>query len=173
MGGVGSGRPCSGKRDKSRLTLEEKIERNRVRARDRWNRLKEQKESQPDLKGQTLYKLHYREKYHLNEERLGHLREDGKAFRVDEDPIEWMKRIKEQNKRRLDEIFADPEAMERIFSDRDDIPTLQRAAQREKRYLSAKEIAEIERKLNEEFNIVEDRRPTQSTYKKSEEETTE
>jgi hypothetical protein len=173
MGGVGSGRPCSGKRDKSRLTLEEKIERNRVRARDRWNRLKEQKESQPDLKGQTLYKLHYREKYHLNEERLGHLREDGKAFRVDEDPIEWMKRIKEQNKKRLDEIFADPEAMERIFSDRDDIPTLQRAAQREKRYLSAKEIAEIERKLNEEFNIVEDRRPTQSTYKKSEEETTE
>ena len=171
MGGVGSGRPCSGKRDKSRLTLEEKIERNRVRARDRWNRLKEQKESQPDLKGQTLYKLHYREKYHLNEERLGHLREDGKAFRVDEDPIEWMKGIREQNRKRLDDIFNDAEAMERIFSDRDDIPTLQKQAQRERRYLSAKEIAEIERKLNEEFNIVEDRRPTQSTYKKSEETT--
>jgi len=173
MGGVGSGRPCSGKRDKSRLTLEEKIERNRVRARDRWNRLKEQKESEPDLKGQTLYKLHYRQRYHEDEERLGHLREDGKGFRVDEDPIEWMKGIREQNRKRLDDIFNDTEAMERIFSDRDDIPTLQRAAQREKRYLSAKEIAEIERKLNEEFNIVEDRRGTQSTYKKSEEETTE
>ena len=173
MGGVGSGRPCSGKRDKSRLTLEEKIERNRVRARDRWNRLKEQKESQPDLKGQTLYKLHYREKYHLNEERLGHLREDGKAFRVDEDPIEWMKRMREQNKARLEEILNNTEAMERIFSDREDLSQIQKAAQREKKYMSAKEIAEIERKLNEEFNIVEDRRPTQSTYKKSEEETTE
>jgi hypothetical protein len=63
--------------------------------------------------------------------------------------------------------------MERIFSDREDLSQIQKAAQREKKYMSAKEIAEIERKLNEEFNIVEDRRPTQSTYKKSEEETTE
>jgi len=174
MGGTGSGRPASGKRSNERLTLEEKIERNRVRARERWERLKEQKESEPELKGQTLYKLHYREKYHLNEERLGHLREDGKAFRVDEDPIEWMKRIREQNKRRLDEIFADPEAMERIFSDRDDIPALQKAAQREKRYFSEKEIREMERKLNEEFNLVEDRRGIQqSSYKPLNEETTE
>jgi hypothetical protein len=174
MGGVGSGRPCSGKRDKSRLTLEEKIERNRVRARERWERLRTQKESEPDLKGQTLYKLHYRERYHLDEERLGHLREDGKGFRVDEDPTQWMKEIREKNKRRLDDILNDAEAMERIFSDRDDIPALQKAAQREKRYFSEKEIREMERKLNEEFNLVEDRRGIQqSSYKPLNEETTE
>jgi hypothetical protein len=171
MGGTGSGRPASGKRSNERLTLEEKIERNRVRARERWHRLKEQKENQTDLTGQSLYKLHYREKYHNDESRLGHLREDGKPFKVNEDPKEWMKYIREKNKQRLDEILNDSEAMERIFSDRDDISQLQKSAQRQKNYLSAKEIAEIEAKLNKEFNLVEDRRPTQSTYKKSEETT--
>ena len=170
MGGVGSGRPCSGKRDKSRLTLEEKIERNRQRSRDRWHRLKEQKESEPDLKGQTLYKLHYREKYHLDEERLGYLREAGKGFDINEDPNEWMKYIRNKNRERLDIILNDVELMERVFSDRDDISDLQKAAQRQKTYLSAKEIAEIERKLNEEFNLIEDRRGNyQTTYKKTEE----
>ena len=166
MGGVGSGRPCSGKKDKSRLTLAEKIERNRVRARERWHRLKEQKESEPDLKGQSLYKLHYRERYHLDEERLGHLRESGKGFTVDEDPIEWMKKMREQNKARLEEILNNTEAMERIFSDREDLSQIQKAAQREKKYMSAKEIKEIETKLNKEFNLVEDRRVNQqSSYK--------
>jgi hypothetical protein len=167
MGGQGSGRPAKGKKDMTRLTLEEKIERNRVRARERWQRLKEQKESETELRGQSLYKLHYREKYHQNEERLGYLREDGKVFKVHENPIEWMKYIREKNKNRLDEILNDSEAMERIFSDRDDIPQLQKSAQRQKTYLTAKEIAEIERKLNEEFNLIEDRRPNQSTYKKT------
>lgn len=171
MGGANSGRKPSGRTN--RLTLEERIQRNRDRARERWQKLKEQKESEPDLKGQTLYKLHYREKYHLDEERLGHLKEDGKGFRVDEDPIEWMKKMREQNKKRLDDILNDAEAMERIFSDRNDISDVQRAAQREKSYFSEKEIREMERKLNEEFNIVEDRRPGQSTYKRTEEETTE
>jgi hypothetical protein len=166
MGGSGSGRPASGKKDLSRLTLEQKIERNRVRARERWQRLRTQTESEPDLKGQSLYKLHYRQKYHENEERLGHLREDGKAFRVDEDPIEWMKKIREQNKKRLDDILNDTEAMERIFSDRDDISDVQKAAQRHRTYLSAKEIKEIEANLNKEFNLVEDRKPnTYSTFK--------
>ena len=76
-----------------------------------------------------------------------------------------MKGIREKNRERLDIILNDAEAMERIFSDRNDISDLQRQAQRQKTYLSAKEIKEIERKLNEEFNIVEDRRPGQSTYK--------
>jgi len=166
MGGSGSGRPASGKKDRGRLTLDEKIERNRVRARERWQRLKIQTESEPDLKGQSLYKLHYRQKYHEDEERLGHLKEDGKGFRVDEDPIEWMKGIREQNRKRLDDILNDTEAMERIFSDREDLSQVQKAAQREKAYLSAKEIKEIEEKLNREFNLVEDRRGNQqSTYK--------
>jgi len=171
MGGSGSGRPASGKRNNERLTLEEKIERNRVRARERWHRLKEQKENQTDLTGQSLYKLHYREKYHNDESRLGHLREDGKPFKVNEDPKQWMIYIREKNRKRLDDILNDAEAVERIFSDRDDISDLQKAAQRQKNYLSAKEIAEIEAKLNKEFNLVEDRRPAQSTYKKSEETT--
>jgi hypothetical protein len=171
MGGTGSGRPASGKRSNERLTLEEKIERNRVRARERWHRLKEQKESETELSGQSLYKLHYREKYHSDEERLGHLREDGKVFKVNEDPQQWMIYIREKNRQRLDDILNDAEAVERIFSDRDDISDLQRAAQRQKTYLSAKEIAEIEAKLNKEFNLVEDRRPSQSTYKRKEETT--
>jgi len=167
MGGTGSGRPASGKKERGRLTLEEKIERNRVRARERWQRLRTQTESEPDLKGQSLYKLHYRQRYHEDEERLGHLREDGKGFRVDEDSTQWMKEMREKNKKRLDDILNDTEAMERIFSDREDLSQIQKAAQKEKKYLSAKEIKEIEEKLNREFNLVEDRRPNQSTYKKT------
>jgi hypothetical protein len=166
MGGSGSGRPASGKRSNERLTLAEKVERNRVRARERWKRLRDEKEAGVDLSGYDKYKLHYKVKYHSDEERLGYLREDGKPFKVNEDPKEWMKYIREKNKQRLDEILNDSEAMERIFSDRDDISQLQKSAQRQKNYLSAKEIAEIERKLNEEFNLVEDRRGIQqSSYK--------
>ena len=166
MGGYGSGRPASGRKDMTRLTLEEKIERNRVRARERWTRLKTQTESEPDLKGQTLYKLHYRQRYHEDEERLGYLREDGKVFKVEEDPAKFMIYIREKNRKRLDDILNDSEAMERIFADRNDISDLQRAAQREKKYFSEKEIKEMERRLNEEFNLVEDRRGIQqSSYK--------
>jgi hypothetical protein len=173
MGGLGSGRPASGKKNNSRLNLDEKIERNRVRARERWQRLRDEKEAGGDLSGYEKYKLGYKVRYHSDEERLGHLREDGKPFKVNEDPIQWMKEIREKNRQRLDDILNDAEAMERIFSDRNDISDLQKAAQRQKTYLSAKEIAEIEAKLNKEFNLVEDRRPTQSTYKRTEEETTE
>ncbi len=166
MGGSGSGRPASGKKDLSRLTLAEKIERNRVRARERWQRLRDEKEAGKDLSGYQKYKLYYKVKYHSDEERLGHLREDGKPFKVNEDPIQWMKQMREKNKKRLDDILNDTEAMERIFSDRNDISDLQRAAQRQKTYLSAKEIKEIEAKLNEEFNLIEDRRVSkQSSYK--------
>jgi hypothetical protein len=171
MGGVGSGRPASGKKNNSRLNLDEKIERNRVRARERWQRLRQEKEAGGDLSGYEKYKLGYKVRYHSDEERLGYLREDGKPFKVDEDPIQWMKEIREKNKKRLDDILNDAEAMERIFSDREDISDLQKAAQRQKTYLSVKEIAEIEAKLNKEFNLVEDRRPTQSTYKRTEETT--
>jgi hypothetical protein len=93
------------------------------------------------------------------------------VFKVNEDPKEFMIYIREKNRKRLDDILNDEEAIQRIFSDRDDISDLQKAAQRQKSYLSAKEIAEIERKLNEEFGLIEDRRPSQSTYKKSEETT--
>ena len=169
MGGLGSGRPASGKKDNSRLTLEEKIERNRVRARERWQRLRDEKEQGKDLSGYQKYKLYYKVKYHDDEERLGYLREDGKVFKVNEDPKQFMVYIREKNKNRLDEILNDPEAMERIFSDRDDISDLQKAAQRQKTYMSEKEIKEIEKRLQEEFNIVEDRRQSQSTYKKTNE----
>jgi hypothetical protein len=166
MGGLGSGRPASGKKDNSRLTLEEKIERNRVRARERWQRLRDETEDGKTLTGYAKYKLGYKLRYHDDEERLGYLRESGKSFRVDEDPIEWMKQIREKNIKRLDEIFADPEAMERIFADRNDISDIQKAAQRQKNYYSAKEIKEMEAKLNKEFNLVEDRRTnTYSTFK--------
>jgi hypothetical protein len=166
MGGLGSGRPASGKKDNSRLTLEEKIERNRVRARERWQRLRDETEDGKTLTGYAKYKLGYKLRYHDDEERLGFLREDGKALKHNEDPIEWMKYIREKNKSRLDEIFADPEAMERIFADRNDISDIQKAAQRQKNYYSAKEIKEMEAKLNKEFNLVEDRRTnTYSTFK--------
>lgn len=172
MGGVNSGRRPSGQT--TRLTLEEKIERNRVRARERWQRLREEKENSPELKGKEKYNLYYREKYNKDEERLGHLRQPGKTFKVDEDPIQLIKEIRETNKRRLDEILNDPEAIERIFSDRDDISDLMKAKQKQKNYFSAKEIAEMERKLNEEFNLVEDRRTNSySTFKPINEETTE
>ena len=169
MGGSGSGRPASGKKDKQRLTLEEKVERNRVRARERWQRLRDEKENGVQLSGYQKYKQQYRLTYHVAEERLGHLRESGKTFRVDEDPIQWMKEIREKNKKRLDDILNDTEAMERIFKDRDDISEIQKNAQRQKKYMSEKEIKEIEKRLQEEFNIVEDRRPSQSTYKKTNE----
>jgi hypothetical protein len=75
-----------------------------------------------------------------------------------------IKEIRETNRRRLDEILNDPQAMERIFSDREDIPFLQKQTQRRKTYYTDKEIKEMERKLNDEFNLVEDRKP-QSTFK--------
>jgi len=170
MGGVGSGRPASGKKDNQRLTLEEKIERNRVRARERWQRLRDEKEKGKDLSGYQKYKLYYKVKYHSDEERLGYLREDGKVFKVNEDPQKFIAYIREKNKNRLDEILNDPEAVERIFSDRDDISDLQKAAQRQRKYMSQKEIKEKLKELEEEFGLVEDRRPGQSTYKQTNEE---
>jgi hypothetical protein len=164
MGGTGSGRKPTG--SKTKLTFEEKVERNRVRARERWQRLRDETEGGKNLSGYAKYKLGYKLRYHNDEERLGFLREDGKALKHNEDPEEWMKYIREKNKSRLDEILNDVETMERIFSDRDDISDLQKAAQRHKNYFSAKEIAEMERKLNEEFNLVEDRRGNKySTFK--------
>ena len=166
MGGLGSGRPASGKKDNQRLTVDERIQRNRVRARERWQKLRDEKENGENLSGYQKYKQQYRLSYHLSEERLGYLRENGRSFSVEEDPIEWMKYIREKNKQRLDEILNDAEAMERIFADRDDISEIQKQAQKQKNYISQKEIKEIERKLEEEFNIVEDRKPnTYSTFK--------
>ena len=172
MGGSGSGRKATGVREtgvRGRLTTEEKVERNRVRARERWQRLKEEKEKSADLSGYQKYKLSYKVKYHNDEERLGYLRESSLKFALNEDPYEFLIYVREKNKKRLDEILNDPEAIERIFSDRDDISELQRNAQRQKKYYSEKEIKEMERKLNEEFGLVEDRRPGQSTYKKTNE----
>lgn len=172
MGGSGSGRKATGFRAtgvRGRLTTEEKVQRNRDRARERWQRLKEEKEKSTDLSGYEKYKLSYKVKYHNDEERLGYLRESSLKFALNEDPYEFLIYVREKNRKRLDEILNDPEAIERIFSDRDDISELQRNAQRQKKYYSEKEIKEMERKLNEEFNIVEDRRPGQSTYKKTNE----
>jgi hypothetical protein len=167
MGGLGSGRPASGKKDNSRLTLEEKIERNRVRARERWQRLRDETEDGKTLTGYAKYKLGYKLRYHDDEERIGHLREEGRVFKVDEDPAEFLIYVREKNKKRLDEILNDSEMMEYIFADRNDLSEIQRNAQRHKNYYTAKEIAEMERKLNEEFNLVEDRRYQQTTYKKT------
>ena len=173
MGGPGSGRPVGKNRapkaDLSHLTKEEKAERNRQYGRDRWERLRQEKEENSELTGYQKYKINYKIKYADDEARIGHLREDGRVFKVDEDPAEFLIYVREKNRRVLDEILNNPEMMEYIFADRNDLSEIQRNAQRQKNYYTAKEIAEKERKLNEEFNIVEDRRPTQSTYKKTNE----
>ena len=173
MGGPGSGRPVGKNRapkaDLSHLSKEEKAERNRQYGRDRWERLRQEKEENSELTGYQKYKINYKIKYHDDEERIGHLREEGRVFKVDEDPAEFLIYVREKNRRVFDEKLNNPEMMEYIFSDRNDLSEIQRNAQRQKNYYTAKEIAEMERKLNEEFNIVEDRRPTQSTYKQTNE----
>jgi len=174
MGGIGSGRPANGKirapkEDLRHLTKEEKIERNRKYARERFERLKQEKEENSDLNLYQRYKINYKMKYADDEKRIGHLREEGRVFKVDEDPAEFLIYVREKNRRVLDEILNDTERMEYIFSDRNDLSQIQKNAQRQKHYYTAKEIAEKERKLNEEFNTVEDRRPGQSTYKKTNE----
>ena len=174
MGGTGSGRPANGKirapkEDLRHLTKEEKIERNRKYARERFERLKQEKEENSELNLYQKYKENYKIKYADDEKRIGHLREEGRVFKVDEDPAEFLIYVREKNRRVLDEILNDAERMEYIFADRNDLSEIQRNAQRQKHYYTAKEIAEKERKLNEEFNTVEDRRPTQSTYKKTNE----
>ena len=174
MGGTGSGRPANGKirapkEDLRHLTKEEKIERNRKYARERFERLKQEKEENSELNLYQKYKENYKIKYADDEKRIGHLREEGRVFKVDEDPAEFLIYVREKNRRVLDEILNDAERMEYIFADRNDLSQIQKNAQRQKHYYTAKEIAEKERKLNEEFNTVEDRRPTQSTYKKTNE----
>ena len=168
MGGSGSGRPSNGirapKEDLSHLSKEEKEERNRQYARDRFDRLRQEKAENSELNGYQLYKLNYKMKYHDDEKRIGHLREEGRVFKVDEDPAEFMIYIREKNRRMLDEILNDEEKMKYIFSDRDDIPEAQKNLQRQRSHYTAKEIKEMERKLNEEFNLLEDRK-TQSTFK--------
>jgi len=172
MGGIGSGRPANGrirapKADLRHLTKEEKEERNRQYGRERWERLRKEKEENSELNLYQKYKENYKIKYADDEKRIGHLREEGRVFKVDEDPAEFLIYVREKNRRVLDEILNDAERMEYIFSDRNDLSQIQKNAQRQKHYYTAKEIAEKERKLNEEFNTVEDRRPTQSTYKKT------
>jgi hypothetical protein len=175
MGGIGSGRPANGKirapkEDLRHLTKEEKIERNRKYARERFERLKQEKEENSELNLYQRYKINYKMKYADDEKRIGHLREEGRVFKVDEDPAEFLIYVREKNRRVLDEILNDAERMEYIFSDRNDLSQIQKNAQRQKHYYTAKEIAEKERKLNEEFNLIEDKRPGQSTYKKTNEE---
>jgi hypothetical protein len=170
MGGVGSGRPANGrirapKEDLRHLTKEQKLERNRQYGRDRFDRLRKEKAENSELTGYQLYKLNYKMKYATDEGRLAHLREEGRVFKVDEDPAEFQIYIREKNKRVLEEILADEVRMQYIFSDRDDMTDAQKNLQRQRSHYTAKEIAEMERKLNEEFNLVEDRRPNQSTYK--------
>ena len=175
MGGIGSGRPANGKirapkEDLRHLTKEEKIERNRKYARERFERLRQEKEENSDLNLYQRYKINYKMKYADDEKRIGHLREEGRVFKVDEDPAEFLIYVREKNRRVLDEILNDAERMEYIFSDRNDLSQIQKNAQRQKHYYTAKEIAEKERKLNEEFNLIEDKRPSQSTYKPTNEE---
>jgi hypothetical protein len=169
MGGTGSGRPANGKirapkENLKHLTKEEKEERNRQYSRDRFDRLRQEKAENSELNGYQLYKLNYKMKYHDDEKRIGHLREEGRVFKVDEDPAEFMIYIREKNRRMLDEILNDEEKMKYIFSDRDDITEAQKNLQRQRSHYTAKEIKEMERKLNEEFNLIEDRK-TQSTFK--------
>lgn len=165
MGGSGSGRKSAG--SKTKLTLEEKIERNRIRARERWQRLRDETNDGKDLSGYQKYKLGYKLRYHSDEERLGYLRESSRKFAVNEYPQDFLIYIREKNRKRLDEILNDEEALERIFSDREDISFLQKQAQKQKKYMSDKEIKEKMKQLEEEFGLVEDRRPSQSTYKQT------
>lgn len=61
---------------------------------------------------------------------------------------EFRKRVNENNKRRLDEIFADAELMWRIFADRDDMGTVQahmlrEKAKEKKKYVTDKDVDEV------------------------------
>ena len=137
MGGPGSGRPVGKNRapkaDLSHLSKEEKAERNRQYGRDRWERLRQEKEENSELSGYQKYKINYKIKYHDDVARIGHLREEGRVFKVHEDPDEWLQYIREKNRTQLDSILNNVEMMEYIFSDRDDIPEAQKNLQTAKR----------------------------------------
>ena len=64
MGGPGSGRPVGKNRapkaDLRHLTKEEKLERNRQYGRDRWERLRQEKEENSELTGYQKYKINYK-----------------------------------------------------------------------------------------------------------------
>ena len=162
MGGLGSG-----KQRTKYNSQEEYIEANRAAARLRYQLVKEKKQNV-----YQTYKDNYKKKFENDKERLGYLREPSRVFGVNEDPAEWLKYIREKNRKRLDEILNDDEAMKRIFAERDDISELQKAQQKQKKHMSDKEIKEKLRQLEEEFNLLEDRKEEEkkSVYKNQNEE---
>lgn len=161
MGGVGSGSI-----KKKYATREEYAAANRENSKKRYHRLRAEK-----LEGKhpktRVYQKKQLEKYHNDEERIGHLRETSRGFKVDEDPKEYLKEIREKNKKVFDDIMSDDERWRSIFKFRDDLPNRTKVDGRRKHHLSDEEIKEKREKLEREFNLVEDRRPSQSTYKKT------
>lgn len=153
MGGSGSGSI-----KKKYATREEYAEANRENAKKRYHRLRAEK-----LEGKhpktTVYQKRVLEKYHKDEERIGHLRETSRGFRVDEDPKEYLKEVREKNKKVFDEIMGDEERWRDIFKFRDDLPIRTKVDGRRKHHLSDEEIKEKTQKLEREFNLVEDRKP--------------
>lgn len=81
-----------------------------------------------------------------DEKRLEHLKEPPTLLKRDSEPYDvFLKRVREKNRKRLDEILADPELMWRIFADRDDMRTveakeLREKAKENKKYITDKEI---------------------------------
>lgn len=162
MGGQGSG---SRSKDPlvQGLSRAEKVERNRIRAKERWHRLKAEGSH---LIGKKKYANNLKVKYSEDEERLAYLRESARKINIGGNPEEWMRYIREKNRNRLDEILADTELMNSIFSDREDISPAKRAVMQQKDYLSDKDIQSLTKRLEEEFNLVEDRRTKgYSTFK--------
>lgn len=93
-----------------------------------------------------------REKEYAEDERLKIYKEDITRLLTKREKIEFRKYINEKNKKRLDEIFADKEAMERIFADRDDIGFYEIQMERKKKnsggkWITADEIRKAEREI--------------------------
>jgi len=91
----------------------------------------------------------YTNRRNEEEKALEYLKEPPILLNRDGEPYDdFIKRVREKNKRRLDEILNDPEAMWRIFADRDDIRTIEVAMLREKAkqnksYITDKEVDEV------------------------------
>jgi hypothetical protein len=91
----------------------------------------------------------YLERVKEYEKGLEYLKEPPTSLRVSGEKWEdYYPKIKEKNKRRLDEILSDEEIMWRVFADRDDITTKQMNElldkKREKKtYISDKEVDEV------------------------------
>lgn len=146
-------------------TREEYYEANRLKSKERYHRLQAEKRAKhPNAE---KYKKNVKEKYHEDEKRIGERRESARTFKVDEDPKEYLQKVREKNRNMFDEILNDEKRWKEIFRDRDDVSKSQQNKQKYNRTtIDGKELTQRLRKLEEEFNLLEDKKGYEgSTYK--------